>query len=64
MGGMPASRDSYFRDRTVSEEKMERNWERAFGRTGPNRELKSEFERPQTETRHMQKSVNDLGETK
>jgi len=45
--GMPPSHNTVWSPAEVDEKTFDDNWARAFGRTDPNKDLKSEFERKQ-----------------
>jgi hypothetical protein len=57
--GMPPSRNTVWSRPAVSEEEFESNWERAFGRTGPNKDLV--IEKKESENRNRIRLLNDEG---
>jgi len=60
--GMPPSHNTVWSPAEVDERTFEDNWARAFGRTEPNKDLKSEFEKDEEKIRHRVKQRNDMGE--
>jgi hypothetical protein len=60
--GMPPSHNTVWSPAEVDEKTFEDNWARAFGRTEPNKDLKSEFEKDEEKVRHRVKQRNDMGE--
>ena len=57
--GMPPSRNTVWSRPAVSEEEFEKNWERAFGRTGPNKDMV--IEKKKFEVRHRIRQRDDFG---
>ena len=60
--GMPPSHNTVWSPAEVDEKTFDDNWARAFGRTEPNKDLKSEFEKDEEKIRHRVKQRNDMGE--
>ena len=60
--GMPPSHNTVWSPAEVDEKTFDDNWVRAFGRTEPNKDLKSEFEKDEEKIRHRVKQRNDMGE--
>jgi len=60
--GMPPSHNTVWSPAEVDEKTFDDNWARAFGRTEPNKDLKSEFEKDEEKIRHRVKQHNDMGE--